>query len=99
MATILLESVSEPRFGPEVEIGGVKTIQVSGLADAGDLRQALPSAREGHAITIRLWIGIDDSLPRRARIGGPLSDGEADNIVRQIDFSRFNSAVNIQPPE
>ena len=50
-------------------------------------------------MNVEAWIGVDDSLPRRVKIAGPLTSDESAQIVRQVDLSGFNETVNIQPPQ
>ena len=70
------------------------------MFDSGALVSAFgDGAKPGNNVAIEVWVGIDDNLPRRARLSGKLSDQDADNVVRQVDLSKFGSAVDIQPPE
>ncbi len=94
----LLTDLANPELVGQSEIDGVKTYEIKGTLDSGFLQAALQSVQPGHPVTVQLWIGVSDSLPRRARISGRLSDGEAENIVRQVDLSKFNAKVDIQPP-
>ncbi len=77
----------------------MQTYEVRGSVDSGDLGPGLPSAEPGEDVSVVLWVGVDDLLPRRARISGPLSAGEPPDIVRQVDLSRFDADVDIRPPE
>ena len=99
LVTALLSSIREPDVVGSEQVDGVQTHRVRGVLDSGALRSALPAARDGYPVTADIWLGVDDSLPRRARIAGALSAGEPKNIVRQLDISRYNQPVTIQPPE
>ena len=59
----------------------------------------MPSAQPGYTANVEAWIGQRDSLPRRVRLSGQLSEDEPKDIVRQIDLSRFDAPVDIRPPE
>ena len=82
-----------------VEVDGVDTYETHGHHR---LRRrwsdALPIAEAGQPVKVELWIGVDDSLPRRVRMTGRLDADEPTNIVRQIDLSRFDVTVEIKPP-
>lgn len=95
----IVNGLKEPRVVGEPEVDGIKTYEIAGVIDAGALKAALPIAQPGHRVAVQLWVGVADSLPRKARLEGPLTDDEAPNIVREVEFSKFNAAVNIQPPE
>jgi hypothetical protein len=82
------------------KIDGADTLVLTGKLDSGALRQALTFAQNGHTVSVKVWIGADDKLPRRIRVEGPLTGAEKDNIVRQIDLSSFNdSKIEITAPQ
>ncbi len=82
------------------KVDGVQTQVLTGTLDAGALQNALSFAEPGRSVNVKVWIGTDDHLPRRARIEGPLASGEDNAIVRQIDFSHFNdSSIEITAPQ
>jgi LppX_LprAFG lipoprotein len=99
LMTAILNGISDPRVVGSPEIDNVKTYEIAGSLDAGALKTALITAQQGHTLGVQLWIGVNDLLPRKARIEGPIADGESPNIVRELEFSRFNDTVNILPPE
>lgn len=94
----LVDAIEDPRVDGGSEIGGVQTVKLVGSVDAGMLQDALGIARAGNVVTVEAWIGAEDSLPRRIRILGRLSSVEEENVSRQIDLSRFNQPVEINPP-
>jgi hypothetical protein len=94
----LLPAVQDPRLTGEASLDGVATRQVTGVANSSDLQDALPFALPNREVRIEVWLGVDDSLPRRVRVIGPLISGESDAAVRQIDLSRLNQPVEIDPP-
>jgi lipoprotein LprG len=95
----MLASLKDPSLAGQSEVDGVKTYHVDGKMDASAFRAAFPSAQAGKTVDVSMWIGSEDYLPRKARIDGPLSDSEPKDIVREIELSRFNSAVDISPPK
>jgi hypothetical protein len=80
------------------KVEGSETYELSGNIDSAALADALGGVQPGRNVEVELWIGTEDSLPRRARIEGPLSDAEASAIVREIELSKFNQKVEIEPP-
>ena len=99
LVTALLPKVVDPTLSDGGQIDGVETLKVEGTIDSGELRDALSFARAGHSVRVEAWIGAEDSLPRKARLTGKLAPEEPENIVRQVDFSRFDAAVSITPPQ
>jgi hypothetical protein len=81
------------------EVNGERTNHLAGRLDSAVLALSIGSAEPGSVVSVDVWVDTDDSLPRRARLSGRFSPREPENIVRQIDFSRFNQPVNIQAPE
>ena len=95
----LLPSIMDPALSGGGSVGGVQTHLVTGSIDSGALQDALGIAEPGRDVAVEVWIGIDDLLPRRVRLIGPLSDTESPDVVRQVEISRFNEPVEIMPPE
>ena len=91
----LVLALEEVRLVGQTRIDGTTAYRLDGVIDSGALTEAFGSTEVG----VELWIGAADFLPRRARLSGRLSDGEAADIVRQLDLSDFDAAVEIQPPE
>jgi len=85
-------------LGGRSEVGSVETYRLTGTLPSEALQSSLGVARPGHVLKVDLWIGVEDGLPRRVRLTGPLVSGEAEDIVRQVDLSKFNEAVDIRPP-
>jgi lipoprotein LprG len=82
----------------EEKVAGVSTYLVEGEVDSGVLEAAAPVAEPGLTVSVKAWVGVDDSLPRRIRLEGPFAPGEPDNIVRKLDLSRFDEPLTIEPP-
>jgi hypothetical protein len=99
LVTSILTSLQEPMTAGRTELDGVQTVRVTGKMDSGAMQNVLPAVQPGLPVTVDLWLGLEDGLPRRARVSGQLAQDEPENIVRQIDLSRFNSRVDIQPPQ
>jgi LppX_LprAFG lipoprotein len=95
----LLPAVKDAKIVAENEVDGVRTRQIEGRVDSGELEDALGVAEAGNDVKVEVWIGVDDSLPRRLRITGPLSEDDDDDIERQVELSRFGEPVNITPPQ
>jgi hypothetical protein len=90
--------IKDPQLTGSDKIGSVDTWVVQGTVDAGDLTSIATDAQAGHQVTMKVWIGKEDSLVYRIRLEGPLSDSEPKNIARQIDLTQFNEKLDIQPP-
>jgi LppX_LprAFG lipoprotein len=99
LLTSVLPAVKDPKVVAENEVSGVRTRQIEGKIDSGELEDALSVAEAGNDVRVEVWIGVEDSLPRRLRITGPLNEDDDDDIERQIELSRFGEPVNIAPPQ
>jgi LppX_LprAFG lipoprotein len=95
----LLPAVKDAKIVAENDVDGVRTRQIEGKIDSGELEDALGVAEAGNDVKVEVWIGVDDSLPRRLRITGPLNQDDDEDIERQVDLSRFGEPVNITPPQ
>ena len=98
LVTALLPKVQNPTVGEGGAVDGVQTLKIEGTIDSGELRDALGFARAGHSVGVEAWIGAEDSLPRRIRLKGRLVSDENENVLRQLDLSRFGEPVQINPP-
>ena len=98
LVSSILSGVTDPNLTGQADIDGVKAYHLTGKIDSGALNAAIPTAEAGLPVSVELWIGVSDNLARRARIVGPVAKDEASNIARQIDLTKFNSGIDIQPP-
>lgn len=78
--------------------GGRKGVRLAGKLDTVTLASVLSAAEPGRRVDVDVWIDRETSYPLRIKISGPLNRDESDNIVRQIDLSRFNQPLDIRPP-
>lgn len=93
-----VRAVNNPKYAGTDKINGVDTTIVAGTVDAANLVALAPDAQAGKMVNGKVWIGNADGHIYRVRLEGPLNDQEPANIARQIDLSRFNETVDIQPP-
>lgn len=93
-----ITSVQSPVIAGTDTINGQPTTIVTGTIDAGQLKALDQQAQAGKQVNGKIWIGTNDHQVYRVRLEGPLTDGEAPNIARQIDLSQFNEPLDIQPP-
>ncbi len=95
----LLNEINDVRLEGLEEVNGTETYRLLGSMDSGALGLAFPFAEAGMRVEVGIWVGVEDHLPRRARISGRLAGGEAENIVRLLELSEFNTEIEINPPE
>lgn len=79
-------------------IEGVDVHRVSGRAPNASVAGFLGGAPVEGETAIELWIGVGDALVRRAELRGPTVGGDAEDVVRRIEFSRFDRPVSIVAP-
>lgn len=94
----LIPAIQDPQLRQESTLGGTTTYEIEGSVDTAQLQGALPFSLPNREVTVEVWIGVEDSLPRRVRIIGQLISGEPEGVVRQVDLSRFDEPVEINPP-
>ena len=98
LAKALVESLRDVRIEGRSEVDGTSNYHLQGNLDSGALAMALPIAEPGYQASVDLYIAESDSLPRRARIGGRLSNADNENVVRVVEFTRYNESVTIVAP-
>jgi len=67
------------------------TLQMSG-SDAPDWILAIPTS-----MPLSVWIDSENRV-RRVQVTGSILQTEANDLIRQIDFSNFNEPIDIQAP-
>lgn len=98
LVTGLLPDIKEPQIAGRESVDGTSSYKLTGTIDSAVLSDALGIAEPGHTVRVEAWIGVDDSLPRRVKLSGRLTDDEKENVTRQVDLSRFNQPVDIKEP-
>ncbi len=108
-----LAAVTDPVVAGENTIDGEPVTRVDGTVDLsriladeavadGALADA-PTATAGlvepllDPLPVSLWLAESGHL-RRLEVEGPLLAGEEPNVVRRLDFTRFDEPVTIEPP-
>lgn len=95
----VLAGLSEAEVAGRATVGGAKTYEVTGRLSSEALRGALPAVQAGRTVAVRVWVGVEDYLPRRAEIKGKLTATDDEDVARRVELSRFDAAVRIEPPE
>lgn len=100
-AVDLLES---PVIDGEEEIDGVKTTRVVGTfnpstvgALAGTPVPELGQLTGDEPIPVTIWIDEAGRVPR-LEFAGPLTAADSGDVIRQIDVTKIDEPVDIQPP-
>ena len=98
LVTSLLPEIEDPEIAGREDVDGTSTYRLTGMIDSAALSESLGIAEAGHTVKVEAWIGVEDSLPRRVKLTGRLTDDEKENVSRQVDLSRFNQPVDIKEP-
>src|SRR5687767_4551486 len=94
----MLTNVQDLQNGGTEEIGGAATYVLKGKVPASSLRSFSPEVTATAYLTATLWIASSDFLLRRARLQGPLTEGEPAEIERTFTFRDYNKPVAIETP-
>jgi lipoprotein LprG len=86
------------RDGSE-EVAGVDTYRVTGTVKAEDLKTLLNNAEGDQELRLDVWIGKDDKLVHRLRLTGPIEPREDEDAVRNVELSKFDEPVHVEPPK
>jgi hypothetical protein len=98
LVSSLIGQMRDVRYAGDDTVDGVRAYRIEGKADSGALADVIASAQSGQAIDVQMWIGIDDRLPYKVKILGPLSRDESKDIARTLDLSKYGAAVDIKEP-
>lgn len=94
----IASSLTEVRVSGRESVQGVDAFVLEGTIPSDALEAMAPIAEPGLTVRVRVWTGADDHLIRRIRLEGPFAPGEPENIVRELEISRYNEPVTIEPP-
>ncbi len=98
LVSALATSVQGAEVAGTGSVDGVDCYHITGTLTSDALTKSLSFAEAGRSLQVETWIGKDDSLPRRALLKGALVADENANVVREINLSKFDAPVDIQPP-
>jgi hypothetical protein len=79
-------------------IDGVAVHRVRGQAGNPSVAGFIGGSPAEGETAVELWIGVGDSLVRRAEIRGPTVSGDAEGVMRRIELSGFDQPVTIIAP-
>lgn len=94
----ITRSVDSPALAGGLDIDGVSTVGITGTVTGGDLATLIPGADADAMLDIELYVD-GDGLVHRVRLSDSLVEGDADNVVRVLDFSAFDAPVSVTVPE
>lgn len=97
IADILANAKNPATDGTEA-IGGVDCYRLTTTLSPDALRALSTEVNSTAPLPAKLWIGTADFRLRQVTLAGPLMTGEPANIVRTVQFTKFNDPVDIQKP-
>jgi outer membrane lipoprotein-sorting protein len=99
-----VDLIQNPTIAGEDEVDGTKTTRIEGTFDPSQVSEVagtpVPEFQglAGQApIPLTIWID-DGGLVRRLQFAGPLTRAESPDVVRQLDITKIDEPVDIQPP-
>ncbi len=94
-----VSTIDEPRFVGIEEMNGKPATRITGVLDPRRLpADAAKSVfSEAPPSPIDLWLDDDGRIVRLEQIG-PLIKSDSDDVIRQLDLSRYNELFDIEPP-
>jgi hypothetical protein len=96
--TALLRGLTDPQLVGVEQVNGISTQRIDATVDSGALSALIPGAASGSPLAVRVWIGVDDPVLRRAEIVGAISEGESAELLRRITLSRFGEELTVVSP-
>lgn len=98
-----VNAVNNPVVAGQESINGVDATRIDGTIDLKSSLKINGKEAPGWVISIpdsmpvSIWIDADNQIVR-IRVTGPILQSEANDLIRQIDFSNFNEPIDIQAP-
>ena len=79
-------------------VDGVSSYRIRGQIDSAVLIEAQAIAEAGQTLEVELWAGVEDALPRRVRLKGPLSPDEPATIASAPSMPWSTAVMCMLPP-
>lgn len=96
--SVPLVTLSAPVLTGVERLGMMPSYVIEGTIDTSVLRALIPVSGASRSIALRLWVDQQSSMPRRVAISGPLWSDDSPNVVRTLELSDFNQAIQIDIP-
>jgi hypothetical protein len=97
--TAILDGMTDLTKLEDEEVNGLPCHHIAGETPSEHLSSITLSSVEGVMIDTEIWVDIEESLLRRIRLEGQITEGEKAGIVRTISLSDFDQSVEIELPE
>jgi lipoprotein LprG len=94
----IVGSLQDAQVTAEEKVDGTPCYRVEGTIASDVLTTAVPIAKPGLTVGIKVWIGKDDSRIYQVYLVGPIAPDEPSNIVRRITLSKFDEEITINSP-
>jgi hypothetical protein len=95
--TVLRQAKGLKNSGSE-SVGGEDSYRLAGQVAASVVAPLVGAQSSGRLVPLTIWVGKKDYVLRRARLEGPIAQGEPSDIVRGIDLSKFDEPVTVSLP-
>src|SRR5215217_6402909 len=93
-----IEYIDTPVIIGTEELNGVPTTVVEGTVDLSEATSSTSTAGLAQQLVqVKIWVDIA-VLVQRLQLIGPLLEGQSEDIVHQLDLSKFNEPVHIVAP-
>ena len=93
-----LASTTGLSIAPGPRIGGEQTFLLSGSVLPQAFRGLVPSAQGDEPLSLEVFVGGNDLLPRSVTLSGRLIGDDPLEMVRSLGLSRYDEPVTIEPP-
>ena len=80
-------------------IEDAETIRIEGDVMSEDLAELITSVDSGHAVTLTLWVDVNDHTLHQFRIAGRIFDGDGPETRRLLTIDGINVPVDIELPD
>jgi hypothetical protein len=107
-----VEAIQSPAIAGTEQVDGVDTTKITGTVDLSSLPVvgaiASPAADQSQSGSIAGFINLGPKtliawidatgLVHRIDVAGPFTKDESNDVIRQIDLTKFNEPQDVQPP-
>ena len=94
----IIKGITDSTQLSDETVSGTLCYHLKGTVVSDALQPLTGSSLAGAVISADVWVGEEDFMVRQIKLGGKITEGEKEGIVRTLTLSNFNQEVIITLP-
>ena len=95
----LIGGIENAKLEGDERVNGIRAYRVSGNASASVMEWTTLSTENRPDVRVEIWVNVENLMPVKARVTGPIGEFDDLDTVREITLSDINSPLVISVPQ